>query len=498
MLNLLEAPIFTTDTEGQVSLPGVLNLLSCKDVIMFPNLRPHQKMAWHAFLVQLAAIALSHNESLILPSTEEGWKVLLKTLTKQWPNDEPWTLVQPDLSNPGFFQPPISGQWKPTSEPTPDKIDFLITSKNHDLKAERMWNSEPEDWAYALISAQTQQGYLGKYHYGISRMNGGFSSRLFVGIMPQGGNGVRFRRDVHSALAQRNEICEKFLLKPKNGFSLIWHLPWDGSNSILFEELDPFYIETCLPVRLHFENERIIALKGPSKVPRINSKDLKGRTGDLWAPLFKEKEITSISIPKEGFDYERVSNILFEYDPSPLQKITSLDPDAGLNMHFFCITRGQGVTEGLHERIIPFNKGIKRLFTQNKDKLSSCAKERIFLAKNMSQKVLKPALEKLFTEHNSKKKYVRFLQSFNEFVDQSFFEDLWTEVETEHASTIRNQWICSLKNQAFFLLKDATRLLSPESLSSYKAKSQAERSFFIQYNKNFSPLLKDPHDQPNT
>ncbi len=65
----------------------------------------------------------------------------------------------------------------------PDAIDVLITSRNHDLKAARCANSEPEHWLFALVSLQTMQGFPGAGKYGISRMNGGFASRPAVGLV---------------------------------------------------------------------------------------------------------------------------------------------------------------------------------------------------------------------------------------------------------------------------------------------------------------------------
>ena len=60
MFNVLTEPgirfDWTGGTHAQASLPGVYAALMDKDnpVSTFPALRPHQRHAWHAFLVQLA------------------------------------------------------------------------------------------------------------------------------------------------------------------------------------------------------------------------------------------------------------------------------------------------------------------------------------------------------------------------------------------------------------------------------------------------------------
>ena len=83
---------------------------------------------------------------------------------------------------------------------TPDALDMLITSKNHDLKSGMMKNAAPEDWFFALLSLQTQKGIMGAGKYGVSRMNGGFGSRAGLGLELQGSFGFRFRRDVANIL----------------------------------------------------------------------------------------------------------------------------------------------------------------------------------------------------------------------------------------------------------------------------------------------------------
>ncbi len=40
------------------NLFDILAALSADAVVAFPALRPHQRQAWHAFLVQVAAMAL--------------------------------------------------------------------------------------------------------------------------------------------------------------------------------------------------------------------------------------------------------------------------------------------------------------------------------------------------------------------------------------------------------------------------------------------------------
>jgi len=292
MYNCLVEPIITVErndgTQGAVSLPDVLALLTADQVVAFPALRPHQRQAWHAFLVQLAALALLQAEQ-IEPSTEASeWARLLRGLTPDWLGDEPWSLVSsPD--KPALLQAPVPGgnlsDFKKQLE-TPDVLDMLITSKNHDLKRQVMTDAAPEDWLFALVTLQTMEGFLGAGNYGISRMNGGFANRPAVSIVPPGGIGARFCRDVSMLIAYRGEAFEQVPQFPlQGGLGLLWLKAWDGTRQLGLGEIDPYYIEICRRVRLIEEANGLGAVTAGSKKARIAAADLKGNTGDPWLPI---------------------------------------------------------------------------------------------------------------------------------------------------------------------------------------------------------------------
>ena len=70
MLNILNEPVIRADASGdsrvEASLPEVYAMLMADEVDAFPALRPHQRHAWHAFLVQLGAMAI-HRGGLAEP-----------------------------------------------------------------------------------------------------------------------------------------------------------------------------------------------------------------------------------------------------------------------------------------------------------------------------------------------------------------------------------------------------------------------------------------------
>ena len=170
------------------SLFGAFAALARGEAWSFPALRPHQASPWHAFTVQVAALALIRAGRDDLPGDEGAWRNLLIALTPDQPGGEAWELVVDDWSKPALLQPPVvaagnRAEYK-SPLPTPDALDMLVTAKNHDVKQERIAEASDEDWLFALVTLQTTEGFLGAGNYGISRMNGGFASRMSLGVRP--------------------------------------------------------------------------------------------------------------------------------------------------------------------------------------------------------------------------------------------------------------------------------------------------------------------------
>ncbi len=257
LYSLLDEPLIgvrlaANGSRTRLSLPALFVALAEDRVRDFPALRPHQRHPWHAFLVQLAAMALHQAGQATTFADEVGWKAALLALTPDDADGAAWCLVTPP-ARPALMQAPVSEgkltAWKNRLQ-APDELDMLVTSKNHDLKAARMKRYAPEDWLLALVSLQTQEGFLGAGNYGISRMNGGFASRPALGAVPVGGWGRRWARDTSRLLDRRGYIVKHMGLSEEGGIGLVWLRPWNGIESLAFSALDPFYIEICRRVRL--------------------------------------------------------------------------------------------------------------------------------------------------------------------------------------------------------------------------------------------------------
>ena len=468
-----------------VTLPELLAALARDEVGDFPALRPHQRHPWHAFLVQLAAIALHRSGRPLAEATAASWRADLLALTPDDPDAAAWCLISPP-ARPALLQAPtgpgLLAGWKNELNAA-DELDMLVTSKNHDLKAARMVRSTPEDWLYALLSLQTQEGFLGAGNYGISRMNGGFASRPALGVVPQGGWGQRWRRDVQVLLETRQAVADAEGLRHEGGHALLWLAPWDGSQSLSFSSLDPHYIEICRRIRLlPAPDGGLRALATGSKAARVDAKAQNGRTGDAWTPVEKAGA-KALTITGDGFTYKLAAELAFlttgKYQPPPAHALRPDDGDGGVVLLAQSVTRGQGKTEGYHERRIPLSREVRRLMrSHHTDELAKLAKQRIEAIGDM-RKVLWGALCALFTngqntaKDSDKDKANLYAAPFEAAEDLRFFDDLNAELAAPDREAARGAWLLALSERAEAVLRQAFEAGPRSGMQLYRAQSAA-------------------------
>lgn len=139
-MNRLSVPDWWRAGSPNPSVCLSLAALGRDEIRDFPALRPHQRHPWHAFLVQLAAMALHHADRDAIFESEQAWKDALLALTPDDQDGAAWCLISPH-DRPAFMQAPVPsgavGSWKNRLSAA-DELDMLVTSKNHDLKAARM------------------------------------------------------------------------------------------------------------------------------------------------------------------------------------------------------------------------------------------------------------------------------------------------------------------------------------------------------------------------
>ena len=501
MLNILAEPLIRYQSNARsmvaVSLPEIYTALLANKVETFLSVRPHQRHAWHTFLVQLGAMAMHRAGKDTPPETAEDWGALIRGLTPDYPEDEPWQLVVDDITKPAFMQPPARSADKladyKSRVDTPDELDMLVTSKNHDLKAAVAVTPSTDDWLFSLANLQTMEGYGGRGNYGISRMPSGYGNRCAFSFTPSTRPGAHFLHDMTILLKLRGTFMDEYSMTD-SGIGLLWVVPWDGTKAEkkLLSDLEPYYIEVCRRVRLRREGGKLTALRANSDDRRVS--DAKGLVGDPWMPVGNNSNPRGTPPAFLGyrkFSYERVVDGLTSPDwkAPPLLKVL---PDGDAFLVARGMVRGEGSTAGYHQRIVPFRqKTIRFLRTlDSSQQVGKIARERIEQIA-IVQRGLRYAIsvfaaggktDGIAEEHRARAN--PWANKLTEIVDDNFFEDLQFELEEVDESrrkAIRRNWLYNGKNgvidQASSLLGEAGNSLPCPSIQRYKAKAKADSAF---------------------
>ncbi|MDE0104387.1 MAG: hypothetical protein OXN89_18600 [Bryobacterales bacterium] len=494
MSSLLTEPIIPVESRGEravVTLPHLLAQLGRDDVDSFVGLAPHQAQSWYQFLVQLGALALFRAGREQVPDDRSTWRQLLFRLTPD-SADTAWSLVTDDQTQPALLQPPTAllPAFKPAAD-TPDRLDVLVTAKNHDRKLAQAKGGDLHLWLYALVTLQTTQGYSGRGQPGVVRMNGGLSSRVLVDRRPGPRWGPRVVRGVRMLLTRRQEILRAApgLFRNEGGLALTWLRSWDTDEQLQVTDLDPFFIEVCRRVRLASTAEgQVSAFVRPARLTRISGRHLKGNVGDPWAPV-RRKDGAALTVSGSGFDYRRVQRILFkrrEFQRPLALKQLPWESGTDSEIHMAVLVRGQGKTEGLHERIIPLPKSCSAAFElegdadEDAETLATLSEDMVEFA-GETRKVLRRAVlvylhgpeQPRFTSPHAS----GVVRSYDRLVDERFFRILFSSARTG-LDRANLEWQESLRDIASQLVRHAWERMTPPSTRREKARAVSEALFF--------------------
>ena len=507
MYNILTDPLIRFGSAGnsrvEASLPEVYTALMADEVEAFPALRPHQRHAWHAFLVQLGAMAV-HRDGLERPPTDaDEWRRRIRDLTPGYTDDDPWHLVVDDITKPAFMQAPARS---PAREQdfksvvsTPDELDIISTSKNHDIKSGVLHDGNANDWLFALINLQTMAGQIGNGHYPISRMQSGWNSRTSFTLTSSLRWGKHIARDIRALL----EVDFTGWPMRWDGICLLWTERWDGSDAeaLTLDKLHPYYLEVCRRRRLATDHRGIYASVATSR-QRLATKSSLGVVGDPWQLVDKrdKKGDKALAMQKDSFTYRRIVDYLFEGGDWQLPELFYAMPTDR-----FLVARGVkgdrgGQTEGYYERAIPLRERIAQVFgrTGNTQEIGDVARDRVKQVGTI-QGILRHAIA-TFVAHGDvgrtnnimrskaddnplRKKVDEWVNKLDDIVDSRFFEELQREFKAgaSERQAIRHQWLLNgndgVVDHARTLLGAATDALPCPMINRYKARANAEGLF---------------------
>jgi CRISPR system Cascade subunit CasA len=190
---------------------------------------------------------------------------------------------------------------------------------------------------------------------------------------------------------------------------------------------------------------------------------------------------------------------------APLQIPSAADAANDLVLVARALVRGQGKTEGYHERRIPAPRKIARMLGSKSEaqRIAEAARLRVREAGIMAWNVLRPALMALFENgperdaldlrnKDAERKARSFLDAFEQFVDRSFFPDLWAELEEESAecrAVTHRAWMHKLLAHAETLLRAADERVGRSTQRRYRARVRAQA--ILHGSARANPALRD-------
>lgn len=485
-LDLLTELLLTWRNAGRVrasaTLPGVLARLASGELTEFPRLRAHQFHPWCMFVTQLAAITMHRASVVEPPHSEDWWREGLLALSEG--AHEPWMLVVPDLTRPAFFQPPVPERsierW--SSAAAPDDIDVLVTTRNHDVKTESIRPDDVEAWTYALVTLQTMQGFPGRGYNGIARMKGGYGNRPRVGVAAGLSLHSRFLHDVQVLLDAWPSLLDRGY--GADGVSLVWLEPWDGRTTLGMTQLSPHFIEVCWRIRLSDTNRGIEACYTTTSVHRCLEEIANGDVGDPWIPVARDGG-GALTVGRRGFDYRLLCRLLFtgDFEPAAAQGVATSAGPAVLQLS--ALARGQGKTEGLHERLLPIPANVRRRLGEPEERsaLSQRALLRVDRVDLMRTKVLFPALKQIaLGDHVAQ-------DQLSTRVDSMFFDHLFRTLD-ENDDDARLAFDGALSLLARDELERAIDGCCVPDARRLRAVSAAERVFAAGLRKHFPDIVQ--------
>lgn len=513
-----EGMFHATGADGAVaclSLPQVLARLSAGEDLRFNALRPHQQAPWHAFLVQLAYLALQDDVGNLPqpPVAATPWVGRLRALTPDHSDDGPWCLINTDWQQPAFLQPPCSAtrvaDFKHSSDGAQD-IDVLVTARHHDEKSGKLPLAAHslDALVYALCTLQGMTPGLGRGNYNSMRVNGYYGSRPQFRLAFERGTGREFLRDLKLLLQARGDMATEFLRRHPGGdlstlHRLLWLPPWD-EGSLPLSAVHPLCLEICRRVRLVGEGQRLQLRRASSNAMRVAAKDAHGNVMDPWTPIVQGDEPKALTAQPHSLGYRNLQSLLFDRARyrMPMLAEPSQDEERSnqpATLIAQVLVSGEGGTDGLLKREVMMPAPVLVQMRSAAAALAQRSQRFVVLAGLASGKVLRSALiqfvdggdEVDWKNRDFSRAVATWLDRYEQAIDDVFFVHLFESVAAmpHDDSAAENQWVAWLADAAGAHLAAASQALPTRDGSRQFARARAQRQFNLSLRKHLGAQL---------
>ncbi|MFN3615932.1 MAG: hypothetical protein ACK4WC_15415, partial [Rubrimonas sp.] len=262
-----------------------------------------------------------------------------------------------------------------------------------------------------------------------------------------------------------------------------------------------YFIEVCRRVRLACVGDRLIALGIGTEKPRIDAKDRNGVTGDFWAPVGADDK--AFSLTEAGFSARTLCRLLFAiegrraFDAPPALAALPEERRDGGRLVARGLARGQGKTEGWHERIVPLSSRVAGGLTEPgpRERLGPIAEAQLAEIRHVTRALsLACAVVACGGAEDgpSKNDYAAarpYADRLQAEADALFFAAL--QDRFEGGAEARRDFLRALVRAARALMTEAAATIPCPTLRRPRARVRAERAFFGALWSAKGPLAND-------
>lgn len=514
--SLLDEGVFRVvgadDAHECLTLPQVLARLSVGEDLAFTALRPHQRAPWHAFLVQLAYLALEGEDSPKPPLTPAAWVARLRGLTSSHPDDGPWCLINTDWQQPAFLQAPCSAghvaDFVRTFDAAQD-IDVLVTARHHDEKSGKLLLQADtlDNLVYAMVALQGMTPGLGRGNHNSMRVNGYYGSRSQFRLAFARGSGSEFIRDLTVLLEVRGELADRFAERHPQAdltslYRLLWLQPWD-EGALPISAVHPLCLEVCRRVRLVREEGKLMLRRAGSKAMRVAAKDLHGDVMDPWIPVVCGDVPKAFTAQSHSLGYRSLQALLF--DDSKFRKPLLARPSEAerrANQPGTWIAQvlvsGDGGTDGLLMRELHVPAPVLTQMKSAPAAMALRSQQFVNLAGLASGKVVRSAFlqfvdgsDDVDWKNRDFERVVKpWVDRYEQAIDEAFFVQLFDTIARDlDDNNAQQQWVAWLAQAARIQLSVAALALPTRDNSRQFARARAERFLHLSLRKHFGTWL---------
>ena len=272
--------------------------------------------------------------------------------------------------------------------------------------------------------------------------------------------------------------------------ALLWLEPWDGTDSLRLNELDPYFVEICRRVRLGFQKGRVVGRTATSRKPRIAAAEAKGNLGDHWTPVSVDGKALSLS--SVGFRYDRLHKLILDGKSFDLPPAMTVDAsgDRAWRLVARGIAAGQGKTEGYHERTdIMFGPMMTRSLLGGGEERSALARlsraqieeiAEVTRALGLAIAIAASGGKEAALLSRDREQAYPYLRRLDSLADGHFFGALQERFEAAEAdrSSARRSFARLLIRSAGALLREATQTVPCTRIHRFRAQARATSAFW--------------------